>query len=38
MLYNTKTKLTGSFGKLALEKLGVSADKLSGMKLFKTEL
>ena len=27
MLYNTKTKLTGSFGKLALEKLGVSADK-----------
>ena len=27
MLYNTKTKLTGSFGKLALEKLGVGADK-----------
>ena len=27
MLYHTKTKLTGSFGKLALEKLGVSADK-----------
>jgi inner membrane protein len=27
MLYNTKTKLSGSFGKLALEKLGVAADK-----------
>jgi inner membrane protein len=27
MLYNTKTKLSGSFGKLALERLGVEADK-----------